>query len=109
MTTTAFTLFPALPFELRHQIWRNALPEHRRPTLYLYRGKGCWVPRPLVEGDPGYIAGRVMDQLGFDFLTDRFGHDNQFDLPLCFANREARRVALAWLKQQVSAVSSASS
>ncbi|KAH6627458.1 hypothetical protein F5144DRAFT_575902 [Chaetomium tenue] len=97
-TTAAFPSFPALPFELRDQIWHNALPETPSLTLFFFRGKGCWVPRPLVKGDPGYIAGR--DQLGFDFLTDRLGHDHPFDLPLCFVNHEARRVALGWLKEQ---------
>ncbi|KAH6839629.1 hypothetical protein B0I37DRAFT_449521 [Chaetomium sp. MPI-CAGE-AT-0009] len=98
MATTAFPLFSSLPFELRDRIWRSALPEPAGPALYLYRRRGCWVARRLIESDPGYIAGS--DEIGFDFRTDRLGHDNQFDVPLCFVNHEARRVALAWLNEQ---------
>lgn len=36
---TTFPLFPSLPFELRDQIWRSALPEPAGPTIYFYRGK----------------------------------------------------------------------
>lgn len=104
MATTVFPLFPALPFELRDRIWRNALPEPAGPALYLYRGKGCWVARRLTESDPGYIAGS--DELGFDFRTDQLVYDNQFDVPLCFVNHEARRIALAWFQEQVSPVPS---
>jgi hypothetical protein len=99
-TTAVFPLFSVLPLELREQIWRDALPKPAGPALYFYRGRGCWVPRPLTESDPGYKAGA--DRQAFEFRTDRLGHDNQFDLPLVFVNREARRVALAWLRKQVS-------
>src|SRR4051812_41445683 len=99
-TTAAFPLFSVLPFELRDRIWRDALPGPAGPALYFYRGRGCWVARRLIESDPGYMAGN--DGLGFEFRTDRLDQDNQFDLPLVSVNRETRRVALAWLREQVS-------
>jgi hypothetical protein len=40
----------------------------------------------------------------FEFRTDRLNNDCQFDLPLVSVNREARRVALAWLREQVSRI-----
>lgn len=97
---STFPLFSALPFELRDRIWREALPHPAGPTLYFYRGRGCWVPRLLTESDPGFIPGD--DGLAFEFRTDRLGHDNQYNLPLVFVNHEARKVALAWLRQKVS-------
>jgi len=101
MAPTTFPLFPALPFELRDRIWRAALPERAAPALYVYRGRGCWVARRLTESEPGYMASDG-GGFAFEFRTDRFECENQFDLPLLSVNREARRVGLAWLRGQVS-------
>jgi len=101
-TTAAFPLFSVLPFEMRDQIWRDALPKPAGPALYFYRGRGCWAAQKLTESDPGYMAGN--DGMRFEFGTDRLNDGCQFDLPLVSVNREARRVALAWLREQVSRI-----
>ena len=46
--------------------------------------------------------------MAFEFDTDRLGPDGDIDMPLFHVNREARQVALAWLKKQVSVVLSLS-
>ncbi|KAM7192710.1 hypothetical protein V8F33_008171 [Rhypophila sp. PSN 637] len=68
-----FTLFALLPFELRDQIWKVALPEPpSSPALYVYRGSGLWQPFDLPEIYP-------------------------LSLSLVGVNREARLVALKWI------------
>ncbi|AEO66323.1 uncharacterized protein THITE_2087795 [Thermothielavioides terrestris NRRL 8126] len=100
MATTTFPFFPFFPAELRYEIWDHALQEFEptRPVLHFFRRRGCWVPQPLTESDPGYIAGRK--QLGMYFRTDLLEPDNQLVVPLVYVNREARRVALAWFRKQ---------
>ncbi|KAK4442325.1 hypothetical protein QBC34DRAFT_444258 [Podospora aff. communis PSN243] len=103
-----FTLFSLLPFELRDQIWHDALPTQspgsdRPPALYFYRLKPHWAPRVLTEGDPGYRAGEI--DLGFYFHAETLAHDDdeldtQFDVPLLFVNREARRVTMKWIRDE---------
>lgn len=80
----SFTCFPKLPGELRNAIWRESLPREPTPTLIPYQA-GCWVP----EGqDPD--------------LTIRFQHQRlgpvTFELALAFVNREARGIALTWIR-----------
>jgi hypothetical protein len=108
VTMAKFTLFPLLPFELRDQIWHDVLPSQstgdRPPALYFYRLTPHWAPRVLTESDPGYRAGEI--DLGFYFHAETLAHsddelDNQFDLPLLFVNREARQVAMKWIRKEV--------
>lgn len=99
-----FSPFPKLPRELRDMIWEEAAAQPNEslsdPTLYFYRGPGNWKPYLLPESHPGYQPGE--DYMGLDFCTDSLDGDNQFQLPLLFVNREARAVALRWLRKQVS-------
>ncbi|KAE8453285.1 hypothetical protein EG329_011352 [Mollisiaceae sp. DMI_Dod_QoI] len=93
-----FPLFSTLAPELRGQIWRDALPGKIGPALYFYK-RGCWCPRRLLESDEGYDPENDEHNLNFEFRPDLL--DNvQFDVPLLFVSREARRTALAWVHGQ---------
>ncbi|KAI1084593.1 hypothetical protein F5B20DRAFT_212414 [Whalleya microplaca] len=98
ISSSTFHLFSALPPELRNQIWRYALPDKVGPALYFYR-KGCWCPRRLTESDQGYHPEDDELNLNFDFRYD-FLDDVQVEVPLAFVNREARGIALAWVREQ---------
>lgn len=101
ITTTnpsTFHFFSDLPPELRNQIWRNALPEKVRPGLYFYK-KGYWCPRRLTESDEGYDPVRDDLNLLFEFRHDLLDKP-QLELPLVFVNREARGIALTWVREQ---------
>ncbi|KAI1446325.1 hypothetical protein F5Y02DRAFT_383784 [Annulohypoxylon stygium] len=93
-----FSLFSSLPPELRDQIWHDALPGDFGPALFIYR-KGYWRPRRLTESDEGYDASNDEHNLNFEFRYDLLD-DAQFELSLAFVNHEARRVALAWVREQ---------
>ncbi|KAK7416194.1 hypothetical protein QQX98_005391 [Neonectria punicea] len=84
MTTTypSFTLFSELPAELRNRIWRQVLPEQDGPALYPFR-TGFWRPRYLSASDEGYDA-HAGDNAILEF----------------FVSREARSIALGWLREQ---------
>ena len=96
--SSTFPLFSSLPPELRNQIWRDAVPDKVGPALYFYR-KGCWCPRRLSTSDEGYDPENDENNLNFEFRHDLL-HDAQFEVPLVFVNREARGVALAWVREQ---------
>ncbi|KAL9630073.1 MAG: hypothetical protein Q9164_006597 [Protoblastenia rupestris] len=96
--SSRFPLFSSLPPELRNQTWRNALPEKLGPALYFYR-KGCWCPRRLSESDEGYDPENDENNLNFEFRHDLLD-DVQFEVALVFVNREARGIALAWVREQ---------
>lgn len=66
--------------------------------MYFYR-KGCWCPRRLTESDEGYEADNDELNLNFEFRHDLLGYI-QFNVPLVFVNREARSIALAWVREQ---------
>ncbi|KAI9745723.1 MAG: hypothetical protein M1818_001259 [Claussenomyces sp. TS43310] len=93
-----FPLFSRLPRELRDQIWCDALPDKVGPALFFFR-EGCWCPRRLTESDKQYDPADDELNLEFQFRPDLLD-DTQFDIPLVFVNREARRVALAWAREQ---------
>ncbi|KAM5352776.1 hypothetical protein ACJ41O_005498 [Fusarium nematophilum] len=92
-----FHPFPDLPPELRHQIWHAALPPKVGPTLYLFR-PGCWHPRWLSETDQGYDPAS-RDNVNLEFRHDFLNHI-QIESSLLLVNREARSIALAWLRQE---------
>ncbi|KAK7433058.1 hypothetical protein QQZ08_000531 [Neonectria magnoliae] len=99
MTTTypLFTLFSELPPELRNRIWREVLPEQDGPALYPFR-TGCWRPRHLSASDEGYDAhagDNVILKFHYDLLKG-----GEVDVPLFFVSREARSIALGWLREQ---------
>lgn len=93
-----FPLFTRLPRELRDQIWRDALPDKVGPSLSLYK-KGCWCPRRLSESDTGYDPENDENNLNFEFQHDLLD-DIRFEMPLVYVNREARDLALAWVREQ---------
>ena len=91
------SLFPGLPRELRDHIWRDALPDTVGPAFYFYR-RGCWCPRRLSESDKVYDPANDESNLYFEFRHDLLD-DVQFEMPLVFVNREARSIALAWIRE----------
>ncbi|KAI0837990.1 hypothetical protein F5Y06DRAFT_58743 [Hypoxylon sp. FL0890] len=94
-----FTLFPNLVPELRDLIWRATLPNYIRPTLFFYR-RGCWRPRRLTESDKGYLPDDDIDNMELRFRHDLLDNDAQFNVPIFYVNREARSIALAWVREQ---------
>ena len=96
--SSTFPLFSSLSPELRNQIWRDALPDKVGPALYFYR-KGCWCPRRLSKSDEGYDTENDENNLNFEFRHDLLD-DVQFEVPLVFVDREARGIALAWVREQ---------
>lgn len=95
---STFPLFSSLSPELRNQIWRDALPVKVGPALYFYR-KGCWCPRRLSKSNEGYDPENDENNLNFEFGHDLLD-DVQFDVPLVVVNREARGIALGWVREQ---------
>lgn len=95
--SSTFPLFSSLALELRNQIWRDALPNKVGPALYFYR-KGCWCPRHLLQSDEEYDPKNHELNLNFEFRHDLLDVV-QFKVPLFFVNREARNIALAWVRE----------
>ncbi|KAI0138177.1 hypothetical protein F4776DRAFT_81611 [Hypoxylon sp. NC0597] len=92
---STFNRFRQLAPELRNYIWRDALPE-LGPSVFYYE-RGFWQPRQLTESDEGFLPGHNNMELAF--RHDLLDHV-KFDLPLFFACREARSIALHWLRRQ---------
>lgn len=90
-TSSIFALFSSLPLELRDQIWRAALPDEIPPALYFYK-KGGWCPTD--ENDPENDESNVNFKYRHDLLDVV-----QLEVPLFFVSREARRIALAWVRE----------
>ena len=97
-SSSTFPLFSSLPLELRDQIWRDALPGKVGPALYTYR-KGCWCPRRLSKSEEEYDPENDENNSNFEFRYDLLD-DAEFEVSLFFVNREARSIALAWLREQ---------
>jgi hypothetical protein len=95
--SSTFPLFSSLAPELRDQIWRDALPDKVGPALYFYR-EGCWCPRYLLPSDEEYDPQDHDLNLNFEFRHDLLDVV-QFEVPLFFVNREARDIALAWVRE----------
>ncbi|KAI9777874.1 MAG: hypothetical protein M1835_005119 [Candelina submexicana] len=93
-----FPQFSTLAPELRNQIWADALPDEVGPALYFYR-KGCWCFRRLARSDVGYDYDNDENNLNFEFRYDLLD-DVQFEVPLLLVNREARGIALSWVRAQ---------
>ncbi|KAL4761089.1 2EXR domain-containing protein [Aspergillus foveolatus] len=100
MANSEFHLFPLLPPELRLQIWNYALPATLPvgSAVFPYK-KGCWGPRRLTPGDPGYNP--VNDDLNLNLEFDHTLLDPlEIELPLLQVIHEARIVALEWTRKQ---------
>lgn len=98
MGPTSFSLFPTLPAELRNQIWEASLPQKVSQALYFYK-PGCWAPRRLTEADAEYDPENDALNLNFEFFHDSLDRV-RVDVPLFSVNREARSIALPWIREQ---------
>ncbi|KND89057.1 hypothetical protein TOPH_06261 [Tolypocladium ophioglossoides CBS 100239] len=96
-SSSTFPLFSSLPPELRNRIWQDALPDKDGPALYPYK-RGCWSPRHLLESDEGYDP-NDKDNVDLEFRHDLLDYV-QVKVPLVFVSREARGIALAWVREQ---------
>lgn len=92
--SSAFPHFPNLPPELRIQIWRHALSE-KDPALYPYKA-GCLSPLYALESDE---KSDPHCNVHVNICRDLLDY-TQFDVPLIFVSREARHVALTWIREQ---------
>ncbi|KAG6265886.1 hypothetical protein E4U48_005787 [Claviceps purpurea] len=93
-----FQLFPKLPPELRHLIWRLALPDNIRRPLHLHQRDGYWRVREIQEHEPTYQPGFRCNEL--EFRTELIDPVVQLRLPQFFVNHEAHDIAAAWLREQ---------
>ncbi|MCJ1436609.1 hypothetical protein MMC27_005989 [Xylographa pallens] len=93
---STFPLFSNLALELRDQIWRDALPDEVGPALYFYR-EGCWCPRHLLQTDEEYDSTYELN-LKFEFRLELLDVV-QIKVPSFFVNREARKIALGWVRK----------
>lgn len=93
--SATFYLFPSLPYELRLEVWRAALPIEMRPAMFLYR-EGLWHTRLLSAFEEDYLPDENLNWI-LEFkhaLIDPV----QYQVSLFFVNREAHAVALAWIR-----------
>ncbi|KAB8263496.1 hypothetical protein BDV32DRAFT_161711 [Aspergillus pseudonomiae] len=100
MATASFTLFPNLPPELRHQIWRYALPDKIRQALYVYQAD-CLKLKRLKEGSRDYMNSDAGLDLLYEwcpYLLDP--NPIKVEVPLLFVSSEARGITLAWMRGQ---------
>ncbi|KAG6121425.1 hypothetical protein E4U12_000973 [Claviceps purpurea] len=93
-----FHLFSSLAPELRHYIWRLALPDNIGPPLHFYEGEGYWRVREVEEQKSSYCLGCKHEEA--EFRTDLIDPEVQLCLPQFFVNHEAHGIAAAWLRQQ---------
>ncbi|GAM90432.1 hypothetical protein ANO11243_084750 [Dothideomycetidae sp. 11243] len=88
-----FHLFPLLPAELRHQIWRHALPE-LGPALLTYE-EGLWCKECPTSRILRVMRNRnAYTSFRYDLLDDA-----HVRLPVAFVNKEARAIALRWCRK----------
>lgn len=95
-----FSLLSKLPLEIQTLIWHAALPDDDGPALLPYR-KGCWQPRRLAILDEGYDAA-TGDNVHMDFRLDLLDKAH-VTVTLTSVDREARRVALFWMRRNIKA------
>lgn len=89
-----FPLFPTLPAELRLQVWRDALPDHIQPALFLWKC-GCWAIGLLTEYEFEYEPDNDEVNLILEFRYNVL-NPIRFDNPLLSTNNEARQITLIW-------------
>ncbi|KAI1061126.1 hypothetical protein LB506_011742 [Fusarium annulatum] len=89
-----FTLFPRLPPELRDKIWYHALSEPRQPGICQWK-PGCWILKYLTAEDHDW-SDNDPNNIRLEFRTDKLG--TPVHIPIVDVNQEARRVALAWAR-----------
>jgi hypothetical protein len=118
-SSSIFHRFSDLPFELRSQIWIDALPDTDGPAIFLYK-KGCWqpkrVPKPaeeqaaedvevtdVVEATEAVEAAEVVEVVEDDLCLE-FRYELlspvEIEVQLAFVNHEARGVAQSWARGQ---------
>lgn len=91
--SSTFPHFSSLPPELRHQIWREALPDRDGPALYPYRTGDAYANPTRGNTD--------VCNVNFEFRHDLLGPvPVEVQQQLVFVNREARGIALAWVREQ---------
>ncbi|KAG6095138.1 hypothetical protein E4U30_002736 [Claviceps sp. LM220 group G6] len=97
-----FYLFSNLAPELRHHIWRLALPDDIGPPLPFYEGEGYWRLRYLPEEhESAYRPGYKDEEIEFRTeLIDPEVPEVQLCLPQFFVSHEAHDITAAWLRQQ---------
>ncbi|KAF5647659.1 uncharacterized protein FTJAE_1716 [Fusarium tjaetaba] len=90
-----FTLFPRLPPEIRDQIWYHTLPEPRQgPGIFQWE-PGCWDLKNLTPEDYDWSKDDP-NNIRLEFRYDKLG--TPVHIPIMDVNQEARRVALAWAR-----------
>ncbi|KAF2148632.1 hypothetical protein K461DRAFT_282091 [Myriangium duriaei CBS 260.36] len=93
----SFQLFSSLPPEVRNEVWSCALPMQRGPFLHFYE-KGCWTVQIIERGDSNYSYQHPEQNIYQEFRHDQL--DNaRLNLHLLFVNKEARGIALSWIRQ----------
>lgn len=94
---SSFVHFPRLPPELRHVIWQQALPGNAS-TLYSYtRRRSISTPLTTSEG----LGSDRSENEGRNLISHQSSlADVYLELPLFFVNREANRIAAAWIQEQ---------
>lgn len=99
---STFPLFSRFPPELRLKIWHESLPDLDGITLHSYK-KGCWGLRSLPKSEVDLILDQMLvmeeDTIDYDFRHEMLD-PVQVELPMAFVNREARSVALSWMRKR---------
>lgn len=95
-----FLVFSNLPPELRLKIWGHALPGTITKSLYIFK-RGCWSAQPILESDERYNNQRQIANWSYIFCP-KLLTGSSLKVSLGFVNREARGVALSWVRAQSS-------
>ncbi|KAG6107703.1 hypothetical protein E4U14_004065 [Claviceps sp. LM454 group G7] len=93
-----FQLFSKLPTELRHHIWRLALPDDIGQPLHFFQENGYNRVRELETHVPIFRPG--YRDIEIEFRTELIDPAVQLRLPQFFVNHEAHDITAAWLRQQ---------
>ncbi|KAK1255911.1 hypothetical protein MKX07_008170 [Trichoderma sp. CBMAI-0711] len=93
-----FSCFSSLPVELRWRIWEESMPEMDCITLHAWQ-KGYWGPRNL----PKTKRRRTRNSTGEEPIAFGYHHEKlhfvHVDMPLALVNREARSIAMTWVRK----------
>lgn len=99
-STSSFSRFAELPYELRAQIWTYSLPTDLEcPRIFAYK-KGCWKGGRFSEDHELYDHQHPQYN---DF--DKLDHEElyiDYQVALSFVSSEAREIAVDWAQRVVS-------